>query len=79
MAETQQNNKRTKHIHISYHYIREKIQQKANRWGASRRVQRYLACKEWLSKGPCMGQGVGPGLELVELCGSSLLVQVGMK
>ncbi len=28
MAETQQNNKRTKHIHISYHYIREKIQQK---------------------------------------------------
>lgn len=29
MAETQQNNKRTKHIHISYHYIREKIQQKA--------------------------------------------------
>ena len=26
MAETQQNNKRTKHIHISYHYVREIIQ-----------------------------------------------------
>ena len=30
MAETAQNNKRTKHIHIQYHFVREKVQQRVH-------------------------------------------------